>query len=74
MPITSVYVVVVELNQIHQRTVTWTVTYVSMTDSSFEIPTFDLGPCLKAYNSATKGASDMGPTVIESSPPQLPCE
>lgn len=29
-----------------------------------------LGACLKAYNSATKGATDMGPTVIESSWPE----
>lgn len=29
-----------------------------------------VGTCLKAYNSATKGATDIGPTVIESSWPE----
>ena len=34
----------------------------------------DLSAYLKAYNSSTKGGTDMGSTVIESSGPQLSCE
>ncbi len=34
----------------------------------------DLGACLNGHNSATKGVTDMGPTVIESSRPKLSCK